>query len=173
MKPSACRYGSAWSSVGQAAMPKDGNQWRGTRSVNGVTEPNGGAWRSMATASAVIAPRRSPVRARLAPSRKALHIAAYVFHAGDKICGKRRVVKFWSSSRSATERARRPSCPWIDDLITRFSPTSAHRAPKSYWARGDAGVFGRDDGGQARQAIAPWRRDGLVVEWSLAVRVTV
>jgi hypothetical protein len=37
MKPGGPGGGSAWSSLGQVAMAKDGSQWRSPRFGNGVT----------------------------------------------------------------------------------------------------------------------------------------
>ena len=62
--------GLAWSSFGQVAMTNDGNRQRsrGPKSAQpgGIGKPR----RTMATVCAVIAPRRSPLRARLAPSHE-------------------------------------------------------------------------------------------------------
>ena len=57
-------------------MAKDGET---AGAKNGVVEANGEGWKPATTTCAVIAPRRSPVRVRLAPSLKGLQTPALRF----------------------------------------------------------------------------------------------
>src|SRR5213593_1005254 len=66
----------------------------------GLVETNKEGWTLVARGCDEIAPRRSPVRARLAPHRKAPHVAGWVFHLGDGFCEN--VV--WSSFGQVTSR---------------------------------------------------------------------
>ena len=63
--------GATWSSVGQVAVEKDGKRWRSDRPEDRTVDANGDRWRLMETIPGEIAPRRSPVRVRLAPSTSA------------------------------------------------------------------------------------------------------
>jgi hypothetical protein len=77
-----------------------------------MNRPNCRELRFVATPFAEIAPRRSPVRVRLAPCQEGLQIRAFGFHIRQGTDGEGLVVKFWSSGRLATSAPQ----PWEHPL---------------------------------------------------------
>jgi hypothetical protein len=76
----------SWSSFGQVAVAKDGKQRQGQSRRNGMARGHRKSWQPIAKPIAEIAPRRSPVRARLAPSPKGLQSRAFCFpQAGSRL----------------------------------------------------------------------------------------
>src|SRR5207302_1686751 len=75
--PSLSAAASPWSSSGQAPVAERHERGRKGRSRSCLVDANGDWWRIMATGFDQIAPRRSPVRARLAPPTKTLETGPF------------------------------------------------------------------------------------------------
>ena len=78
------------------ARQTDASRRKAFTATTGVVEPNGKERQAAATALAEIARRRSPVRVRLAPSRKRLHHAVFCSRTENETPEHGRRVKSWS-----------------------------------------------------------------------------